>query len=83
MLLDRSSSTYIERLAKLRVALCRPLMAPRLAPRSGAGVMAFGGAGNGPSWSLELVVLAPWPRPPADQGDPASAVRFPSWTCSA
>jgi hypothetical protein len=38
MLLDSSSSKYIERLAQLRVALHRSLMAPRLAPQSSTSV---------------------------------------------
>lgn len=32
--LDSSPGRYIERLARLGVAQCRPLMAPRLAPQS-------------------------------------------------
>lgn len=37
MLLDTSSGPYLERLARLRADLCRPLMASRLAPQSREG----------------------------------------------
>ena len=46
VLLDSSSSGFLECSAKLSVALCRPLMAPRLAPQSGIVVTAFGDCRN-------------------------------------
>jgi hypothetical protein len=56
--LDSSSGTHIERLAKLSVALCRPLMAPRLAPQSSLVFIAFRSIGNRPSRISELAALA-------------------------